>query len=212
MKLFLQILTIAIVGFLLGGQMAVWQGRYQRSSHNAPKVAEVGTVKSVPEKGSPAHIGGAFSLIDQTGAAVTEKSWPGQYKLVYFGYTHCADTCPATLQKIVGVLQQLDPLEASKIVPLFITVDPARDTVITMAEYLSRFHSQRLVGLTGSAAQIAGVQKAYHVYTGKKDGTESLDSHSAYVYLMSPDGKLLQVFDSDTSAQDLLVKIQKYVK
>ncbi len=211
MKLFLQILVIALVGFVLGRWLAVWQVSH-RALLAAPKVAEVGAVTSVPEKGSTAHIGGAFSLVDQAGAAVTEKSWPGQYKLVYFGYTHCADTCPATLQKIVGVLRQLDPLEAAKIVPLFITVDPARDTVFVMAEYLLRFHSQRLVGLTGSEAQIAAAEKAYHVYTGKKDGTESLESHSAYVYLMSPDDKLLDVFDSDTGAQDMLVKIQKYVK
>ncbi|MBU6475498.1 MAG: SCO family protein [Alphaproteobacteria bacterium] len=208
MKAFLKFLLMADLGFLLGGELAILQAHHGFSAA-APKAAAVGTVKSVPDPDAKEHIGGPFSLVDQTGRAVTEKSWPGKYKLVYFGFTHCDDTCPATLQKIADVLQRLAPAAAAKVVPLFITVDPARDGVMALAEYLLRFHSPALVGLTGTAAQIAAAEKTYHVYAGGKGTPES---HSSYVYLMSPDDTLAQVFDQDISAADLQAGINKYVK
>ncbi len=208
MKSFFAFLTVAVLGFLLGGEIAIWHAHH-RASFAPPKFAESGAVTSMPEPGSKAHIGGPFSLVDQTGRAVTQNAWPGKYKLVYFGYTHCTDTCPATLQKIDGVMQKLGSQEAAKIVPLFITVDPMRDTVVVMARYLSRFHSPYLVGLTGTADEIASVEKAYHVYAG---GKGSLESHSDYVYLMSPDDKLVTVFDPGTAPSAMLAEIIGYVK
>jgi cytochrome oxidase Cu insertion factor (SCO1/SenC/PrrC family) len=163
-----------------------------------------------------AAIGGPFSLYNQQGKPVTEKSWPGHYKLVFFGYTHCPDTCPATLQKLTAVMQNLDP-KGEKIVPLFVTVDPARDTAKVLSDYLSHF-SPTIVGLTGTDAQIKGMEETYKVYAAKQPGqskgdyAEYLEDHSAYVYLMSPDDKLLQTFSFDETAEAMIGKIKDSVK
>ena len=161
-------------------------------------------------------VGGPFSLTDHTGKPVTEKSWPGKYKLVFFGYTSCPDTCPTTLQKLTAVMQQLDP-KGEKIVPLFVTVDPERDTVKVLAEYMTHF-SPFIVGLTGTEAQIKGVEESYKVYAAKQPGQSKddyagyMEDHSAYIYLMSPDDKLLQTFGFDETAEATIGKIKESVK
>jgi protein SCO1/2 len=145
-----------------------------------------------------AHIGGPFILTDQKGNEVTEKSWPGKYKLVFFGFTQCPDTCPQTLQKIKLVMQKYDP-KAEKLQPLFITTDPANDTRDVMATYMGGYAP--VLGLTGTAAQIEAVEKAYGVYVNGPD-------HSAYIYLMSPDDKPLEVLGAESSAEDMIAKIK----
>jgi protein SCO1/2 len=213
MKSFFRFLALAITGFVLGGTVALMQ-----TKAHAP-VAEVSTAtttKSLPAPMPGVAVGGAFSLTDQTGKPVTEKSWPGKYKLVFFGYTHCPDTCPATLQKLTAAMQQLDP-KGEKLAPLFITVDPERDTAEVMAKYVANF-SPTIVGLTGTEAQIKAVEEAYKVYAAKQPGqskeayAEYLEDHSAYVYLMSPDDKLLQTISFDETAAGMIGKIKESVK
>jgi protein SCO1/2 len=154
-------------------------------------------------------IGGPFTLIDQDGKRVTDATWRGRWMLVYFGYTYCPDTCPTELQAMATALAALGPA-GERVVPIFITIDPDRDTPAHLAEYVKLF-DPRLVGLTGTAEQIAAVAKAYRVYYAKvtpKESTDYLMDHSAFVYLMGPDGTLRALFRPGMSPQELAEAIR----
>ena len=151
-----------------------------------------------------APVGGPFSLVDQTGAPVTDATWRGRWMIVYFGYTTCPDVCPTELQTIAAALDALGR-QAAQVVPIFITVDPGRDTPARLADYVKLF-DDRLVGLTGTAQQIDTVARAYRVYYAKvtpKESTTYLMDHSSFMYLMGPDGTLRALFRPGTSAQEL---------
>lgn len=147
------------------------------------------------------QVGGPFALTDHNGNEVTEASWPGKYKLIFFGFTSCPEICPAALQKISAVMDAVDP-QAEKIQPLFITTDPARDTQDVMKIYSEGYTA--VLGLTGTKEQLDAAYKAYKVYAAGED-------HSALVYLMSPEGVFLSVFDSHTSAEDMLAKVTETI-
>ncbi|MCF4166071.1 SCO family protein [Zavarzinia compransoris] len=153
------------------------------------------------EGGPPDHelagaVGGPFSLIDGDGKPVTEKSWPGKYLLVFFGFTFCPDVCPTTLADMSETLRLLGPA-ADRIQPLFVTVDPERDGAAEMKEYTSSF-DPRITGLTGSRAQIDAVLKTYRVVAVRRgEGDDYTMDHSALLYLMGPDGHLKQVYAHD---------------
>lgn len=158
------------------------------------------------------QIGGPFHLVDQTGAPVTDATYRGRWLLVYFGYTFCPDVCPTELQTIAAALNKLGP-DAAKVAPLFITVDPGRDTPEVMAKYVKLF-DDRIIGLTGTPAQIAEVAHAFRVYYAKvpaKDGEPYVMDHSSFVYLMNPKGRLAALFNQDTSANDLAAGIQERI-
>jgi cytochrome oxidase Cu insertion factor (SCO1/SenC/PrrC family) len=158
-----------------------------------------------------ALIGGAFTLTDQTGKTRTDADFRGKYMLVYFGYTYCPDFCPTELNTIGEALGLLGA-DAAKVQPIFITVDPARDTVEQMKLYAQSF-DPRLVALTGTAEQIAVVAKAYRVYYAKAPGASGDDylmDHSTFIYLMGPDGAYLTHFRYGMSAQDMAAGIRKY--
>lgn len=156
-----------------------------------------------------ARIGGPFSLVDQAGKAVTEKDYAGRYLLVMFGFTHCPDICPTALQVMAGTLDALGP-KAGKVAPLFITVDPARDTPAIMKSYVSAFHPG-IQGLTGSQAQIDAVTRAYRVYARRVDDAGSPDGytmdHSAFIYLMDPDGRYVMHFRHNASPNDIASQV-----
>ena len=213
MKAFLRFIVLAALGFVLGAAFAVFQGRGH--FHAATVVSQTkSTPAPVAQTTMPGvQVGGAFSLVDHTGKPVTEKSWPGKYKLVFFGFTHCPDTCPTTLQKLASVMEHYDA-KGDKIVPLFVTVDPARDTAAALAKYVAGF-SPVIVGLTGTESQIKDVEMAYKVYVAKQPGKtddDYLEDHSAYIYLMSADDKLLQTFSVDETAEAIIGKIKESVK
>lgn len=154
-------------------------------------------------------IGGAFSLVDHKGQPVTEKSWPGKYKLVFFGFTHCPDICPAGLQKISAVMDMAGPA-ADSIQPLFITVDPARDTSEVMAAYLASY-SNRIVGLTGAQDAINQAIDAYKVYAVKTPGADEASymmDHSGYIYLITPDEQLVKAFPMADTAESMVALIK----
>ena len=154
-----------------------------------------------------ALIGGPFHLTDQTGKSRTDADFRGQYLLVYFGYTNCPDVCPTTLQTITNALDKLGP-EAAKVTPIFITVDPERDTADVLRAYASNFHP-RLVALTGSATEIAAAAKAYRIYYAKVgEGPNYSMDHSSIVYLMGPDGKYLGHFGMEATADDIAAGIR----
>lgn len=152
-----------------------------------------------------ALIGGSFDLTRHDGVRVSDQFFKGAYSLFFFGYTFCPDVCPAGLQVMTAALESLGTA-ADDIQPVFVTIDPERDTVSVLADYVSNFHP-RLVGLTGSAEEIATAAKAYRVYYAKSGGEEDADDylmdHSSIFYLMSPDGRFLQHFTYTTDVDAL---------
>ncbi len=151
-----------------------------------------------------ALIGGPFSLVDQNGQRVTEQDFQGKYMLVFFGYTYCPDVCPTELQVMMAALEKLG--DAGKdIVPVFVSIDPERDTPQTIKSYVGNF-GPRLVGLTGTPEEIAAVAKAYRVYyakAGNKNGNDYLMDHSSIIYLMGPDGGFVKHYTYTTDAAAL---------
>lgn len=161
---------------------------------------------SVPEGVS---IGGPFELIDEKGHLVTDADYHGRWMLVFFGYTNCPDECPLTLQKMAITLQNLGSL-AERVAPLFVTVDPKRDTPERLTSYLENFDT-RIVGLTGSDEQIAAVAKAYRVYYDPGQNEQSgadLVSHSTFLYLMDPSGKLNALFSQNVTPDKLVAALR----
>jgi protein SCO1/2 len=156
-------------------------------------------------------VGGPFSLVDGDGKTVTDQTWRGKYMLVYFGYTFCPDVCPTTLSAVADALDKLGA-KADRIQPLFVTVDPKRDTPPIVKQYAEAF-SPRLIGLTGSAAQIAAAAKAYRVYyaehrTGPGPDDYSMD-HSSVLYLMGPDGRFIAPVRADLTGAEIAAALTK---
>lgn len=158
------------------------------------------------------QIGGPFELVDQTGDTVTQENYAGQAKLIYFGFTYCPAICPTELTKITKTLNILGSAGES-IQPLFITIDPERDTVDVIRDYVSLFHP-RMVGLTGSRAQIDAVLKNYRVFARKAEDPDLNDytmDHSSFIYLMSADDTLISIYrikdDADYIAADIKAKL-----
>ncbi len=160
---------------------------------------------------APAGIGGPFKLTSDAGKTVTEKDFAGKYALVYFGYSFCPDVCPTGLQNIASGLDKLGD-DAKKVVPIFVSVDPDRDTPDQLAQYVDLFHPE-MVGLTGSADEIKKVAKKFRVYYAlhkDKDPDNYPVDHSSFTYLMGTDWKLVAVFRHDatpTNIADALKKI-----
>ena len=171
-------------------------------------------VGSGGEAAPMAAIGGPFQLTDQTGAEVSDQSYKGLYRLIYFGYTFCPDACPTELQVMAQALETLGA-DGARVQPIFITIDPARDTTKQLAAYVPQF-DKRLVGLTGTPQQIATVAREYKVYYAKADqpGGDPNSygmNHSSFVYLMDPDGKFLTVFPSDMDGDKMAAEIRRYM-
>ena len=160
-----------------------------------------------------ALIGGPFTLVDQTGKTVTDQDFRGRYMLVFFGFTHCPDICPAELQVMSAALDALGP-KADSVVPIFITLDPERDTQAAMAAYVKNF-GPRFVGLTGSSEQIAAAAKAYRVAYSKfqqdKTSSDYIIDHSALVYLMGKDGEYITHFAYGTPASQMTDTLRRYL-
>ncbi|MGF7159019.1 protein SCO1/2 [Rhodoligotrophos appendicifer] len=163
-----------------------------------------------------ALVGGPFTLTDQDGKRVSDADFRGKYMLVYFGYTFCPDVCPTELQVMTSAIGQMDKAQADRVQPIFITVDPERDTVENMKLYVSNF-GERLIGLTGSAEDVTTATKAYRIYSSKvkDDGStaEYLMDHTSLVFLMGPQGDFLRVFsygtDAETMAKGITEELQK---
>jgi cytochrome oxidase Cu insertion factor (SCO1/SenC/PrrC family) len=147
--------------------------------------------------------GGPFTLTDQRGQVVTDATYRGKYVVMAFGYTHCPDVCPTTLSAVAAALDLLGP-RAGDVQPIFVSVDPERDTPAVLADYVAAFHP-RLVGLTGTPEQIRAVTRDYRVYVSKVDtGDDDYPvDHSAYLYLIGPDGKVLTYLKHDASPQTI---------
>ena len=158
-----------------------------------------------------ALVGGPFALIDHTGRPVTDQDYRGRHLLVFFGYTYCPDVCPTTLQEITTALDLLGT-EASDVAPLFISVDPERDTPQALRAYVGAF-DPRITGLTGSVEQVRDVAKSYRVYFAKAEAGEGpyLMDHSSIVYLMGRDGGYLTHFTHATSPETMASRIRAHL-
>ena len=156
---------------------------------------------------SPVPIGGPFTLMDENGQAVTDQTYRGKWLLVFFGFTHCPDVCPTALNDIALTLDQLGPLAAS-VQPLFVTVDPERDTPEIVKDYTDALHPS-IVGLTGTPEQIADTAKTYRVYFKKvpQGDTYTMD-HSGITYVMAPDGKFAAHFSPRTPIDTMAAKLR----
>ena len=172
---------------------------------------------TTPQGGQPvqssgtALVGGPFSLVGANGKPVTDRDFRGRYMLIFFGFTHCPDICPAELQVIAQALEQLGD-KAKNVVPIFITLDPERDTPEAMGNYVKSF-GPNFVGLTGSTEAIAAAAKAYRVSYAKVENKESAADysvdHSALVYLMDPEGRYVTHFSYGLSADQMAEKLGK---
>jgi protein SCO1/2 len=158
-----------------------------------------------------ALVGGPFTLTDHTGRRVTDKDFRGRYMLVFFGFTFCPDVCPSALQVVSAALDKLGP-KADRFVPIFISVDPERDTPKQLADYVQSFHP-RLVGLTGSPAEIDAVVKAYRVYVRKVEDPKSTAGytydHTSLIYVMDPSGAYRTHFAHTTNADVMAERLSK---
>lgn len=153
---------------------------------------------------------GSFSLTDQNGVAVTDQSYAGQYRLVFFGFTSCPEVCPTGLKKLTAALDLLGK-DGEAIVPLFITIDPERDTPQVMKEYAA-LYSDRLIGLSGAREQTEAAEKSFKVYAAKREGGDVNDymyDHSAFIYLQDPQSRLVGFFGSDDTAADIAAEVKR---
>jgi cytochrome oxidase Cu insertion factor (SCO1/SenC/PrrC family) len=191
--------VVVLVGFLCGAAAALWLTPGALDALTSPRVMTIGK----------AAVGGPFELIDHTGRRITDQDFRGRYMLVFFGFTHCPDVCPAALQVMSAALDRLGS-NADRITPILITLDPERDTPEQLAEYITSFHP-RLIGLTGSASQIAAAAKAYRVYYKKSPTEGAADTytidHTSIVYLMGPGGQLVAHFTHATTVDDMAARI-----
>ena len=196
----LRAIALACVGMWLMLAGAFAGDAPARSTRSAAEIMDILMWNREP-------VGGPFALTDQTGHVRTNSDFRGRLMLVYFGFTYCPDVCPTDLQAIALALDKLGG-DADGVQPIFITVDPERDTAAHLAEYVPLFHP-RLIGLTGSAEAIRKVADAYKVYYAKVPlegaGDYTVD-HTAYIYLMDRDGNYLGFFPPGTSA-DRMVEI-----
>ena len=191
MRLYANLARVAVIAFLAWSAYMIW-GKDPDDVYADCRQGVAG-----------GDIGGPFTLTDQTGATVTDKEVMAKPALVYFGYTSCPDVCPldnARNSAAVDILEE----QGFEVTPVFITIDPARDTVPVMADYSASFHP-RMVGLTGSAAQIKAAAQAYRVYSKKQDGGDEFYAmdHTVFTYLMLPGSGFAEFYKREVTAQDM---------
>ena len=172
---------------------------------------------SIPAQAAEtATLGGSFNLVDQDGTPRTDAYYRGSYPLIYFGFTHCPDLCPRSLGTMGAAIDQLAaraPAKAQRVVPILITVDPERDNVAVMKEYVARFHP-RLVGLTGPAEEIERATRSYGAFYApvpEHDGGYAMD-HSGFIVLMGPDGEYLTHFESNVGPDEIAAALDRRVR
>lgn len=190
----------------------MWAGARWPDSLVGRGVRQVSALVGVDPVAGPTGLvlGGPFQLVGTKGQIVTDREFRGKWMLIYFGYTYCPDVCPTELQTLVGAVRGLGA-GGDKIVPIFITIDPARDTPAQMAQYTALF-SKRLVGLTGSPAQIAAAAGAFRVYYQKiqpKDGGAYLMDHSSFAYLVDPNGHFRELLPQGLTANEISTILKK---
>jgi protein SCO1 len=165
-------------------------------------------------KEEPAAIGGRFTLVDQDGHTVTDEAYRGKWLLVYFGYTHCPDTCPMALNNIAEAFDQLDAATRARLQPIFVTVDPERDTPAVMKDYVGAFEGAGIVGLSGTPEQVATIETAYRIHVqrhNERDGGYSVD-HTSVIQIMDPAGCFVGLVSGLMPPERLAVRLSQLMK
>jgi len=156
-----------------------------------------------------AALGGPFTLVEMSGRPVTDKDYLGKYLLIYFGFSRCPDICPSELVKMGDVLDRLGKA-SEKIQPLYISVDPQRDSLLQLKKYAADFH-RRIMFLTGTPDQCFDTAKVYRVYHNKADDVDEdnyLVDHSIVMYFVGPDGQFIDFFTQSTTAADIVKRMK----
>ncbi len=200
---FYLLLAIIIVGVGFGLKLF----NKERNLSQSPKPPML--VKSY-STGDP-KIGGPFTLVNQNGDTVSNVTYLGKYVLIFFGYTFCPDICPSTLNTFSNALDLLGD-EAARVKPVFVTVDPARDTPEALKSYLMHFHKS-FDGLTGSIKQIEQIKETFRIFARKSkevdtDPKDYLINHSSISYLLGPDGKFITFFRFGAEAEVIVTKLK----
>ena len=199
-KLPLLVVTLVVAVFALGAWLNL-------------RVSEPPESAAVGDMVGNVNIGGPFELTDHTGARMSTEALRGNYALVYFGYTFCPDICPTELGEIAVAIDELGEAGA-RVTPVMITIDPERDTPEVLAEYVPIFHD-RLVGLTGSDAEIKDVAEKYRVFYRRFDDpnfTFYLMDHTSFVYLLDPDGAIASMFRYGTPSEEMAKTIPQHMR
>jgi len=184
--------AVLFIGFIMSQD----SGSHRQTDDNRPK------------------LGGPFALTNHIGQNVTEKDYLGKLQLIYFGYTFCPDVCPTSLSIMASALDLLTPQERKKIYPIFITIDPERDTAEYMKDYIINFGDD-FVGLTGTAEQVKDISKYFAVYykrVEEEGASEYLMDHSSYTYLMDENGKAITVFRHGIDPKDMVQQLRASLK
>jgi protein SCO1 len=194
------VLMLAVGGMLLAGGVFLGTALQLRGT-------DYGSVTT----SGPAAIGGPYTLVSMNGQDVNNQTYRGKWVLIYFGYTFCPDACPTALSNISVALEKLGS-DASKLQPLFVTVDPQRDTREVLSDYLKSF-DPRIIGLTGTKDQIDTLIREFRLYVKQEksygDGDSYLVSHSSYIYLMNPQGKFVNVIQGVADGDGIAVWLRK---
>lgn len=176
--------------------------------------------KSKPQYVGTPDLGGPFTLVDHFGRPKTDLDFKGKYMFIYFGFTFCPDICPTELRKMALVMEDLRKLGYDKEVqPLFISVDPWRDTVEQIRGYITEFHPAFL-GLTGTPEQVMKAAKAYRVYSSRppnqvpteEESDDYLVDHTIFMYLVGPDGKFLDYYGQQKTADEITQSLAKHIR
>lgn len=197
-------LIICLIGLALGGAMAAYE------IISDPRFDET---RSAQSKVAGIKVGGPFTLVDQDGKTRTDKDFADRHKLIYFGFTYCPAICPTELGKITRALKTVqgeDPAVLEKLYPVFVTVDPERDTPEVLKDYLSLYHPA-FTGLTGTPDQIEAMKKAFRIYAAKVNEpgmTEYTMDHSSFIYLLAPDDSVLGIYRADDGADMIVADIK----
>lgn len=194
-----------LVGLVLAGGIVWWQ-------LDAVRDAARSQTSGGPADFSGVDLGGDFTLTDHTGARVGPADFDGDYLLIYFGFAFCPDVCPTELAEMSQAIDLLDE-QGARVQPLFVTIDPARDTPEVLAAYVPLFHP-RLVGLTGSPQDIADVAEAYRAYYRRVDSeayTYYLMDHSSFIYFTDGTGDLLYLFAPRHTPEEMAETMRRFM-
>lgn len=196
------------ITFTIGGSLL---GAMKYFKKEKEEMIEKERTKSI---GKPA-LGGPFSLVDHNHKPTRSEDFLGQWVLLYFGFTHCPDICPDELEKMIEVVEEIDQIKSlPNLTPVLITIDPDRDTPDAMAAYVKEF-SPKLIGLTGTGAQVDQVSRAYRVYysQGPKDeDNDYIVDHTIIMYLVGPEGDFLDYYGQNKRRAEISSSIAAHMR